>query len=84
MYYIYGGGGGLVPKFCPTLATPWRAEITLASDMNCRFGWFPSTHRFNNSLRRTHHALRAIILMGTVYHREKMQITISQGPKVHS
>ena len=23
MYYIYGGGGGLVPKFCPTLATPW-------------------------------------------------------------
>ena len=21
--YIYGGGGGLVAKLCPTLATPW-------------------------------------------------------------
>ena len=23
MYYIYGGGGGLVLKLCPTLGTPW-------------------------------------------------------------
>ena len=25
MYYIYGGGGGLVPKLCPTLATLWTS-----------------------------------------------------------
>ena len=23
MYRIYGGGGGLVTKLCPTLVTPW-------------------------------------------------------------
>ena len=48
MYYDGGGGGGLVAKLCPTLATPWTVacQATLFMGFSRQEYWsglpFPS------------------------------------------
>ena len=49
MYYDGGGGGGLVAKLCPTLATPWTVarQAPLSREYSGQEYWsvspFPST-----------------------------------------